>query len=79
MTLDAYARLVTDEVRRKLPDVSAARSSTTVTWRHGQAHATLDAADRKTWWLVAGARTYTERFDAESAHVTAENLIAHFV
>lgn len=78
MTLDQYARLVTQEVRRKLPDVSATQSPTTVRWRRGSAIATLDATDRTTWWLRAGALTYTERFDAAAARVTAENLIAHF-
>jgi hypothetical protein len=40
--------------------------------------AVLDASELKTWWLHAGARTYTQRFDADAAHITAQNILAHF-
>jgi hypothetical protein len=63
----AFAEFVTKEVRAHLPDVSAARTLTSVTWRRGRAIATLDATERTTWLLRAGARTHTERFNANAA------------
>jgi hypothetical protein len=84
MTLDAYAALITREVRERLPGVRAARRGSTVTWTLGKAAARLDAARADRWELVVaageqiGCRTYCDCSDPRGAHVAANNIVVHF-
>jgi len=77
LTLEAWARAVTDRVRHFLPEVQAMRRGRTVTWSRGNAQAILDAS-RAEWWLTI--RTTSAQHSGLAAavrHDTAGGFATH--
>jgi hypothetical protein len=84
LTLEKWARRVTDRARRFLPELRATGSGRTVTWACGPILAVLNAGGPD-WWLQIpsatggpGSSTHTDRHDGFTAEVATSNIVVHF-